>query len=287
MHQGKGAIVALGVKAAAQRSLEGILKEIDWTVPVIATDTVASLKEKLTQNSVDLLLIDEQFSDQDAFDVIEQLGALVQNTLIVLCADYFSRETIALAQKAHLYDCLQTPFSLVDIQRLRKRSEAQKQRLSTLIVDSRAAARHIVYKLLSESRFNLMISEAESGKLAVSLCKSIPYQILLVDPDTKDWSGPDMIRLLSKQQVRCRIVLMSARDKKDLPSNYAIDHLSTFLKKPFFVNDLERSLHTLLDIPLSNLLRDDFFDGQELPRETAPVTPHARHGNGDSEIVWL
>ena len=172
--------------------------------------------------------------------------------------------------------------------RLLKRRDAQKTRLSALVVDSQPAARHIIFKLLSDSRFDLMTSEAESGPLAVSLCKSIPYQILLVDPATKDWRGAGMVKHITDRQALCRIVLMSANDKESLQDQYHDVNISGFLKKPFYARDLDRVLHQLMKVPVSNLLKDDFYETQS-PLSGSSLSGKSRNRapDGGREIVWL
>ncbi|WP_321449552.1 response regulator [uncultured Cohaesibacter sp.] len=288
MRRGKGAIVVADANASERQGLVQKFSEQDQDVAVLEAPSADLLRTILAEQPVDMLLISEQFSNNSGLDILEQLGPLVQGVITILMDEYFSRDTLAQASRTNLYDCIQTPLKEADVVRLLKRRDAQKTRLSALVVDSQPAARHIIFKLLSDSRFDLMTSEAESGPLAVSLCKSIPYQILLVDPATKDWRGAGMVKHITDRQALCRIVLMSANDKESLQDQYHDVNISGFLKKPFYARDLDRVLHQLMKVPVSNLLKDDFYETQS-PLSGSSLSGKSRNRapDGGREIVWL
>ncbi|WP_319569046.1 response regulator [Cohaesibacter marisflavi] len=288
MRRGKGSIVVAEANANERQGLVHKISEQDQDVAVLEASSADLLRSILAEQPVDMLLISEQFSDNSGLDILELLGPLVQGVITILMADYFSRETLAQATRTNLYDCIQTPLKKADVERLLKRRDAQKTRLSALVVDSQPAARHIIFKLLSDSRFDLMTSEAESGPLAASLCKAIPYQIMLVDPATKDWLGAGMVKHITDRQPLCRIVLMSAKDKESLKDQYRDVNISGFLKKPFYAQDLDRALHKLMKIPVSNLLKDDFYETQRpLSGPALSGKSRKRAADGSREIVWL
>ncbi len=286
------------VAESSAKGREGILQSllmIDPDLSIMQTDSSASLGNILSNTAIDVLLIGEQFAGMDGLDVIEQLGPSRYSSLTVLLADHFNAATLERSRKLSLYDCIQTPLRQSDLQRILMRREAQLNKLSALIVDSQPAARRIIFKLLSDCRFQLMISEAESGPLAVSLTKAIPYHLLLVDPETEGWQGSDMVKKITARQQQCRIVLMSARDEASILAQHEDADVAGFLKKPFYPNDLERLMHQLLGIPPSNLLNKNFFEEQSLPSPALSDVPQppsdldeaAQSADGNSEIVWL
>ncbi len=288
MSKGKGAIVIADANANERQGLAHKFSDIDPDVTILEASSADILRTILTEQPVDMLLISEQLSNNSGLDILELLGPLAQGRLCILMADYFSQETLARATKANLYDCIQKPLKKADLVRLLKRRLAQKTRLSALVVDSQPAARHIVFKLLTDSSFDLMISEAENGSLAVSLCKSIPYQIMLVDPSAKDWLGAGMIKYITERQSLCRVVLMSSKDNEALLEQYRGEDIAGVLKKPFYAHDLDRVMHRLLKIPLSNLLKEDFYNSQAQLRNDTPscIAPKTAP-EGNREIVWL
>nr|WP_321483517.1 response regulator [uncultured Cohaesibacter sp.] len=288
MRRGKGAIVVADANANACQSIGQQFSLQDHDVVVIEATSPEALRTILAEQPVDMLLINERFSYNSGLDTLEQLGPLTQGIIIVLMADYFSRETLVQAEKANLYDCIQTPLNEEDVARLMKRRDARLTRLSALVVDSQPAARHIIFNLLSDSPFDLMISEAASGPLAVALCKSIQYHIMLVDPASREWSGAGMVKHIMDRQASCRIVLMSTQDQETLQDLYSEVDISGFLKKPFYAEDVERLVHQLLKIPLSNLLKGNFYKSQT-PRPDASPSHISRKQSPDDnrEIVWL
>ncbi|WP_319410663.1 response regulator [uncultured Cohaesibacter sp.] len=295
MQKGKGFILVAASTSKERRSVSQALRKLDPDIPITEIDSAAALRDALAERPVDVLFLSEEFSNGDGLDVIEQLGQASRGIFTILMADYFSPESLARASKAGLYDCIQTPLSEDDLKRILKRREMQTNRLSALVVDSQPAARHIIFKLMSESRFDLMTSEAATGLLAISLCRSIPYHILLVDADTKDWNGPEMVKFIQKRQAHCRIILMSSKEKERLADQYEAVGLSGFLKKPFYAKDLDRLLHSILGIPVSNLLKPNFFEeqrplAQEEDEDAAIASDSDQAANqqeADREVFWL
>nr|WP_321457748.1 response regulator [uncultured Cohaesibacter sp.] len=287
MRNAKGAVLVAVSSAEVRQHMCDTLNSIDPGFAISAVKTTAALRDVISSRPIDLLIMSDQFSGKPSLEIIEQLGTQSHKTLIVMVADHFSEETISQSRKHHLYDCIQTPVDAPALQRVLKRCEAQKCRLSTLIVDSQPTARHLIYKMLSESPFNLTISEAENGALAVSLSKAIRYHILFVDPDSTSWMGPASVKQIMKLQQHCRIVLMSPHDKDLLLQLYEGCEIAGFLKKPFYRKDLERLLHEILAIPAPNLLNLNFFS-EQIPLATDEVGAEAsKEAEDESEIIWL
>ncbi len=295
MRKTRGSVLVADSSAKGREDILQSLLMVDADLSILQADSPATLGTILSNTTIDILFIGERFSGMDGLDVIEQLGPLRHSSLTILLADHFSAATLERSRKLGLYDCIQTPLKESDLQRILLRRDAQLNKLSALVIDSQPATRRIIFKLLSDCRFRLMISEAETGPLAVSLSKAIPYHILLVDPETEGWQGSDMAKKIATRQPQCQIVLMSAGDETAILAQHGDAEVTGFIKKPFYPDDLERLMHQLLNIPPSNLLNKNFFEEQTPPPSALSNIPSPLSGHGEAEqsaegyreIVWL
>ncbi len=258
-----------------------MITSLSSDISVFEAGTTSSFGAIMTSREIEMILIDEHFMDIGGLALLEQVSHFGTVPITVLMAETFDEELIAKAVKHGVYDCVRLPVAQSEIERLLKRLEALHKQLSVLIVDQKPPARKIIYKLLQESSFKMNISEAESGTLAISLCRSIPYQILFVDPDTEGWQGADTVRKIIHRQPWCRIILMSPNSKSDLLPSYDKSGLSGFLKKPFYPRDLDHLMHGLLEIPRQNL------NNRHALIDKVEADPVQTCDRPSGEIVWL
>jgi len=108
-----------------------------------------------------------------------------------------------------------------------------------MVVDDSSTQRRIVSKILAATRFPLEVTEVEKGGDAVELASRKEFDIVFLDHNMPGFTGLETIfefRRRAKKQMTC-VLMTSTKDQKLIMRARAQG--ATFLKKPFFPEDIE------------------------------------------------
>jgi CheY-like chemotaxis protein len=133
------------------------------------------------------------------------------------------------------------PARLSDARRLIERSIRVRLPSRVLIVDDSATMRTIVRKLLAGTRFPIEVREADEGFAALQQVREAAIDLVFVDYNMPGFSGLETIAELKREKRRVDVVLMTSVTDETLPDR-AREHGAAFLRKPFYLADIEAVL---------------------------------------------
>ncbi|HEY4789198.1 MAG TPA: response regulator [Bacteroidales bacterium] len=109
-----------------------------------------------------------------------------------------------------------------------------------LLIDDDEATRILINEILNDS--NIYVIETGCGKEGLNLFKKHSEEIDLVLMDIKlpDCMGWDLVRQFRTANMDVPIVALSAINKNELKEKAEIFGFSSYLSKPFDIEDLER-----------------------------------------------
>ena len=117
------------------------------------------------------------------------------------------------------------------------------QQPNVLVVDDNEANCKLVAELLRLQQ--IMPTIANNGDQAINLCKSLNFDLVLLDLNMPGRSGIDSISGIraSDTQRRTPIVALTAEDVEDIKLELLQADLDDFLSKPLSENDLNHTIH--------------------------------------------
>jgi len=114
-----------------------------------------------------------------------------------------------------------------------------------LIVDDSRTMRSIVRKIVSASRFQLEISEAEGGAAALKEIAN-GYDIVLLDYNMPGFNGIETLTEIKRISPDVAVVIMTATDHV-VAGHAQASGATAFLKKPFYPGDIDAIVARLYD----------------------------------------
>ncbi|SNY92741.1 Response regulator receiver domain-containing protein [Cohaesibacter sp. ES.047] len=241
-------------------ALSTALKSANPNVMVHQANSGEACLDALGNGAHNLCFINVAFLDTDCFSLVAKIKELKSPPLCVLTSEEYDLEMVEKAKLLGFYDCILKPYASEDMERLVRRLGFQDDNYPVLIVDDSRVTRRVIFKVLEESSFQMTLSEAASGKMAVALCKTIPFHFLFIDYSMPGLNGLDAAKEMLKSLPDSSIVLITATKDPKLQEDALFAGLAGFLHKPFLPHDVDAILHPLLGLPLPNIHKQDFLD---------------------------
>ena len=153
------------------------------------TDNGRDCQTMLNGAHVDLAFIDvhmPELSGTEAFWSARKQGI---ETFVTLMSSPPAPEAVEVAKKLRAYEFLFKPFTAGDAVAIIKTYNRVSSPTKVLIVDNSTAVRRIVQKIVGGSVFNCTVEEAADGETALSLCRTMPFDVVFLDCNMPGLSG--------------------------------------------------------------------------------------------------
>jgi CheY-like chemotaxis protein len=111
-----------------------------------------------------------------------------------------------------------------------------------LIVDDSSTMRHIVRKILSASRFRLIVDEADEGPAALRQVRAGGYGLIFLDYNMPGLNGFETLRELRREHPELAVVMITSSDDHSVADRARGAGAFGFLKKPFYPADIDAVL---------------------------------------------
>ncbi|WP_319533691.1 response regulator [uncultured Cohaesibacter sp.] len=245
-----------GEDAAA---LGEVLKAVDITLSIDLVKGGTACLEAVSNKSYDLCFINTAFLDLDCFSVLTKIRELKNRPLCILTSDQYDLDIVEKAKLAGVYDCILKPYRPEDIERFMRRLEIKGANFPVLIADDSRVTRRVIFKVLEECNFNLTVSEASSGQLAIALCKKILFRFMFIDYSMPQLNGLEAAKKMLKSCPGSSIVLITATGDPKVQEEAVKAGLAGFLQKPFLPHDIDQLLHSLLGLEQPNIHQEAFL----------------------------
>jgi CheY-like chemotaxis protein len=197
---------------------------------------------------VDIAFLDEALGDEIVGKVVAVARTTVKPSFTVLLSESRTTgpfQTDALATK---------PSGPAEARELIDKSVRVRKRCSVLIVDDSSTTRSVVRRILEATRFPLEVSEAGRGGEAMDLAQRIEFDLAFVDYNMPGFTGIETMGELRRVRRNPEFVLItSVQDKAIAARTRALG--ATFLRKPFYLADVEDILCRFYGLRALNPLR--------------------------------
>jgi CheY-like chemotaxis protein len=219
---------------------------------VFEADGAVEAGRFLSRSIPDIIFLDLNMPVVSGIEFLDGLEGILNGRkapiIVSISADVSDATLEALRQRG-VYDLLPKPFVPVGLGRVLIRVLQMIRPREALIVDDSATVRHVVRRVMAKSRFNLEIHEARDGEQALKLIKSKKFDIVFIDFNMPGMDGLETAGEILDSAPETNIVMMSGED--DEATRRAAAHIGVkhFLKKPFYADSVDATLHMLFELP--------------------------------------
>jgi DNA-binding NtrC family response regulator len=206
------------------------------SVPVecIATDG-SSAAENLTRGHFDVVVLDATLADRERTVAIAAARKLKP-------APYVIQFGGGNAIRDKVDGVFPKPLDAHDALALVERCLRVKLPTRILVVDDSSTTRSIVRKILSASRYNLDISEAEEGIGALNQLSSHSFQVVLLDYNMPGFNGIETLSEIRRVAPGVAVLMMTSTLDAEVEKRAQASGAAAFLKKPFYPADIDAAL---------------------------------------------
>lgn len=219
----------------------------------------------LKEHEVDIVFLDVNMPEMSGLDVLELLRGKGNNVFVTLMSTEADEAVMRTGAELGSYDFLKKPFTPDQIATILSSHESLSRRKNVLIVDDSPTIRRIIYKVLANCRFDMLVSEVDSGNEALELLRGTRPDIVFLDYNMPGLDGIQAAQRVRAENPAIKMVMISSQDLSEHLDACRKAGIFALLKKPFFANEVDFVLHRLygLNMPQSlektpnvTLLRD-------------------------------
>jgi len=193
----------------------------------------ATAAGRLLDGAIDLVFLDGALASDEITRMIAMARATPRPPFTVLLGGSRAAfEADALAAK---------PTDLEEARRLVEGSIRVRLPSRVLVVDDSATMRSIVRKILTATRFPLEVTEVAQGVEAIEVARDTAFDIVFLDYNMPGFNGLETMAEFRREKRRVTFVLMTSTQDDALAERTRAQG-ATFLKKPFFLADIEAVL---------------------------------------------
>ncbi|PTW63066.1 response regulator receiver domain-containing protein [Breoghania corrubedonensis] len=207
----------------------------------------------LKEHEIDIVFLDVNMPEMSGLDVLELLRNKGNNVFVTLMSTEADAAVMKAGSELGSYDFLKKPFTPEQIATILASHKNLSRRKNVLIVDDSHVIRRIIYKVLANCRFDMLVSEVESGKEALTLLAGTHPDIVFLDYNMPGLDGIQAAQRLRAEIPGIKMVMISSQDLTEQREACRKAGIFALLKKPFFANEVDFVLHRLygLNMPQS------------------------------------
>lgn len=190
-----------------------------------------------TAQPFDLVVTDIRMPGLSGIELFRRLRAASLSTPVVLMTGFAVEEQVQRALEDGTFAVLSKPF---DVERaLKLLARAARTPLVLVVDDAKTTARSLETSL---AEVGLRAQAATTADDAVRVLQEGNVDVCVVDMVMPDASGPEVMARLKAIEPAAVMIGMSGNDVPELVRKSASLGMHTFLRKPFRIQDLIRSI---------------------------------------------
>lgn len=215
-----------------------------FPVEFTAQDVTAA-KAALARGAADICVIDGDVPDAQKSALIEAARAAQPAPVIFVCAVPGS------VRPDGINGMLAKPKTRDEARLAAEICVRAKIPTRVLIVDDSSTMRSIVRKILSASRFSLVMHEAAEGIAALEELRSGQFGMVFLDYNMPSLNGIETLLEIKRESPNVAVVMMTSTVDKAIADRACASGVLAFLKKPFYPADIDSVLERYygLDTP--------------------------------------
>ncbi|PTW63065.1 response regulator receiver domain-containing protein [Breoghania corrubedonensis] len=233
--------------------LREYLGEVAPNAELVEADNGNTALKAIVDNPIDIVFLDINMPELSGLHALHLLKKKGDSLFVVLMSTQADQTLIKAGNELGSYDFLKKPFTVDRIRTILRAYVHLSDRKKVLIVDDSATVRKIIYRVLANCRFDMLISEVDSGKEALTLLKGTQPDIIFLDYHMPDLNGVEAAHYIRAESPAVKIVMVSSKDMSGQHDACLSAGIFCLVKKPFFPKEVDFILHRLygLNMPQS------------------------------------
>lgn len=151
--------------------------------------------------------------------------------------------------------------------------------ISVLLVDDHQIVRDGLRTMLSREMDIAVVGEAENGREAISSCRKLKPEVVVMDIGMRELNGIDATRLLMEEMPQTRVVALSMHCDRRYVADILAAGACAYLVKDSAFDELAAAIRSVsqgrryLSPTIADLVLDDYINRMS---DTTPVRPARR-----------
>jgi len=196
----------------------------------------AEAQSTLNRSGTDICIVDSALPAHTKKAVLAAARSTQPRPLIFICGAGHD-------QNGERVDgVLRRPSNLDDARKYAELCARTRVPTRVLIVDDSSTMRSIVRKVLAATRFTLDIHEAPEGLAALREVRSGRFGLVFLDYQMPGFNGFETLWEIKREQPNVAVVMMTSTVDNAIADRAHAAGVLAFLKKPFYVTDIEAVL---------------------------------------------
>lgn len=238
------------------------LVEILPDCQVFECETALEAGRFMLQMIPEVLFLDLNMPGVSGLTFLEKLDVILAGRrppIIVSISSDVQPATMAALKQRGAYDTLTKPFQQKDMALLILRVIRMVHSSRVLLVDDSTTTRVLIRRIITRSRFNVVLDECENGNDAVRLAARNHYHAIFLDLNMPGIDGLEAAGDILYNRPETNIVMMSTDGQEQ--SRRAAMHIGVklYLTKPFYAGDVDAVFHSIFDMTNAK-----FVEGMEM-----------------------
>jgi CheY-like chemotaxis protein len=200
----------------------------------------------LAAGDVDIVFIDSRIEAADRGTLLGVIRALKPPPFVFFLVTE-SSEAAALTE-AKVDGIIAKPTAREEAKRLLERCGVLRLPRRVLVVDDSATMRSIVRKILTGSRFQLEVSDAEEGVDALKQIRTAKFDLVMLDYNMPGLNGIETLSEIKREAPEVAVVMITSTPDEELAKKARGAGAAALLKKPFYPSDIDAVLHSVFGL---------------------------------------
>jgi CheY-like chemotaxis protein len=210
--------------------------------------------DDLKGGSVEIAFVDMGLPDMNGAEAVARAREAGARPFVTLMAQEIHPGWERLSREIEAYEFLEKPIEEDDVRQIVTNYLRMKEPCRVLVADDSKAFRHLIRKVLAQSRFGIGVDVVDNGELAIGLLRQQAYDVIFLDYDMPGLDGLETACLVQEVCPSARVVMVSASEDEGIERAARYFGAVDFLKKPFYPTEIDRALHFAFELPLPWLL---------------------------------
>jgi CheY-like chemotaxis protein len=238
-------------------TIQAFFAEIAETSPIpfdiVTAHDGRQTMDLLSAGGINLAFIDVNMPEMSGLEAVGAARQIGVKTFVTLISGQASTRRLNLARQLKVYEFLSKPFTPAEVQDILKTYCRVTVPTKLLVVDDSATVRRIITKVLSNSIFNIDVTEAGDGMTALQHCVSGEFDAIFLDCNMPGVNGLETLERMLEIDPAVRVI-MNSGERNEEKKRWALDRGAVaFLYKPFYPADIDRELHAIFGLKMPML----------------------------------
>lgn len=230
--------------ATMRKSLAKAIRAYDASIEVVEALTGREALDVLVARAPNLAFINLQLPEISGAEAIAWASRQNVRPLTILMSNQVLPKWVEVSTELGAYEFWRKRFDPEHLMQLLAAYRVMQTPMKLLLVDENQTAHDVIARTLGNCRFTLDIDDSDSGTHAVSLMRSTRYDIALIDSAlSSGMSGFELACQARALSPSTKLILMTKDTGKSMQIAGQFG-LRSFLKKPFYVRDVDFALHS-------------------------------------------